>query len=199
MRWMMLMACVMIGCVESAPGGSGAQGPKGDPGPMGPPGPQGPPGIQGPVGPAGSSDGLIYVDADGREVGPAYSIMTVDVHGLVWIMDTETVRTGELNGIPYPAVSPYYTTTDCSGTVYVSAAPLTPFKGDPDGGWYVRAATDPAVPRVVRSVRYSWGGPCTSHGDAGVGPLRLIPLPSERFDIAPPVLPFRGPLHVERR
>lgn len=198
---MLIITTILItSCLGGTPG---PQGPKGDPGPAGSAGavglvgPQGPQGIQGPAGPAGSgSGGLVYVDADGREAGPAGINWRVDAQtGLVWIISTDT---GQVETQWYTNVTRYSESIDCSGnSVVQSFPPRMPFKVESDGGWRVRSDDAPMRQATVRSRH----GGAADGGCAAFGPgiLPVIDLPSERFDINPPVFPYRGPLHIEQR
>lgn len=195
-----VVVAILAGCTGGAPGSGGTQGPKGDPGSQGPAGVQGPPGPQGAVGPPGAAGELgprfVWVDVDGKEFGPVSLFYHVDeTTGFAWGVDRETATVGVNFGSSYT----YFENSDCSGPPLVLAVlPRQPFKIDADGGWRVRSDTTSSTRVTALSWRVGARGGCSSLGVTGVA-VQVIPLPPERPDVVPPVLPFRGPLHVERR
>lgn len=192
---LVLGACSAPGGVDGAAGErgpAGAPGPQGPRGPTGVPGPAGPPGAPGPG--AGAGERLVFVDRDGQVVsdGHVYPVH-VDAAGRVWPVSTETGQPAFGQGLRY------FETPDCTGTVYAAPAmPRQPFAlaGD-DGGARIRPDDEPTVDRDVRSIQMpQTGGDVTC--SAYVVRMATITLPPLQ-PVAPPVLPFRGPLHIERR
>lgn len=207
---LLVVMLALAACTTPAPGGDGSEGergPAGPPGPageVGPPGPQGPAGPQGdtgavgPAGPAGASgDGYVWVDADGRDVAPSSSLLHVDASGRVFYLDQET-------GQPLAAYDNLQATTGyerpgCAPPLLMAypMTPRVPFALGDDAGYRVRA--DDAFSRRVSFA--STGLP--DGGCSDISPPRVQPFPA--FEVPSPtlprlpVLPFRGPLHLERR
>ncbi len=139
----------------------------------------------------------MFIDRDGRVVsdGPLYPVH-IDEAGRVWSLNMETGQPAPVDGGHW-----YFETTDCTGPAYVLPhMPRQPFMlpGD-EGGVRIRPDDESAVERDVRSVqaRQTGGGVSCSPYVAATR-MATITLPSLQ-PVTPPVLPFRGPLHIERR
>jgi len=173
----------------------GAQGPKGDTGAQGLQGEVGPQGAVGPQGPQGEpgASKYYYVDADGREVdADVYLGIWPDDAGRYWLFDADTLKT-------YGAsTSLYFADVDCAGQGYGTAfyLPRRVLK-HPKGGFIVRPDTAPTVAFSYRSMLFP-DGTCQTNpgGSESQGNGFLLPAVQP---LTPPVIPFRAPLHLERR
>lgn len=178
--WLLVILAV-AGCEP----GQGTVGPQGPEGPVGPPGATGPRGDPGGV--------YAWVDADGKEVDTDSSLVWTDVNGWQWSINPLTANAFHT----HEATGGYYENTDCSGAWYTSGSfyPRRPIHRD-DNTYWVRGDAD--VPQTVaaRSSRGSSTDEC-----------RLTPpgytirayAPIKIDGLAPPTLPYRAPLRLQRR
>lgn len=159
---MRLFSCaVIVSLAVAACGSSGAAGPAGPQGPAGPAGPQGAQGAQGATGAAGApgatgqqgppgSPYSVY-EGGGQKIGTFISLeqngLIVDyrdANGLIWSV-------GSSDGLPrFIQVTLYFTSSDCSGTVYtignqrvppnlLVSAGVFPYNGTPND-YYTESA-----------------------------------------------------------
>lgn len=182
-------------------GPQGAQGPQGDTGAQGPRGDtgtqglRGEVGIQGPTGPQGEpgASKYFYVDADGREVdADVYLGIWPDDAGRLWLFDPDTLKTSA------NSISIYFTDVDCSGQGYATSfyLPRRVLK-HPRGGFVVRPDAAATVAFSYRSLLFPDGTCQTNPGGSETQSNGfLLPAPQP---LTPPVIPFRAPLHLERR
>lgn len=176
---------------------------KGDPGPAGPPGPtgvrgeSGPAGVRGEAGPPGRDGALVggpravWVDADGAEVGDLEAAC-IDPDGNVW---ARTIATDSFSCGPHGGYGILFDQPDCGGTAFtVVRPPRTVFVAGPDPRPRAPPDTQRALAVTYRSVMGE-DGVCANVPE---NTTVLMPLPPPQ-SIAPPVLNFRWPLHLERR
>ncbi|MCE9671362.1 hypothetical protein LY474_26505 [Myxococcus stipitatus] len=133
------------------------------------------------------------MDADGREVdADVYLGIWPDDAGRHWLFDADTLKThGESIYLYFPAV-------DCAGQGYVTAfyLPRRVLK-HPKGGYVVRPDTALTVPFSYRSMLYP-DGTCQTFPGGSESQGTGFPVPAIE-QLTPPVIPFRAPLHLERR
>ena len=194
--FLVVLAMAIGGCTKAASGGDGTDGMQGPPGPQGPAGLQGPVGPQGPAGPPGGGGArLVTVDVDGREAGvDGYHVAD---SGLVLILDYETGQAAS----HYKDLSwnSGYAEPDCAGPLLLAypLQPRMPFALGDGLGWRVRG--DAAASRSVAfKSRKLKAGDCENFATPVEQnyPAFEVPPPSMS---SLPVLPFRGPLHIEKR
>ncbi|WP_241758223.1 collagen-like protein [Myxococcus landrumensis] len=180
---------------------AGPQGPAGPRGEVGAPGSQGAPGVQGgtgaqgPAGPQGEpgASKYFYVDAEGREVdADVYLGIWPDEAGRLWLLDPDTLKT---SGSP---ISLYFTDVDCAGQGYATSFYLPRrVLRHPRGGFVVRPDAAPTVAFVYRSMLFP-DGTCQTNPGGSESQSNGFLLPATQ-QLTPPVIPFRAPLHLERR
>lgn len=155
--------------LEGPAGPAGPAGSAGAAGPPGPAGPAGPPGPAGPQGPRGTAAEYLFVDADGKTLGPVISVLDPFGSGYQTVAfryainDTQSViLTGgseQLFGVSWTRL---HTTTDCSGpwypnvgrTAYFGLSDVVPLVSMYDGraDLYVIPATRPTETFTFRSM-----------------------------------------------
>jgi hypothetical protein len=188
-----------MGCT----GAKGDKGDQGEPGPAGPAGATGPqgiqgdPGIQGPPGSPGGSGQLVWVDPQGRVAGDGLNLLWVEISGLVWHISRET---GQVDLVRHGALryDSYWVSGDCTGDELLNAVipePRVPFRFAGETSFRVRADDAQIMSIAPGSTRDADG--CRAVSGVALQPaIRLAGIPY--VAITPPVLPFAGPLHVER-
>lgn len=97
-------------------GAAGPQGVPGEAGAQGPAGPQGPQGLQGPAGPSGG--GLTVVDNNGLSIGTLLDPW----NGFVvrQVGPDKLLLQLAANGLPQSSITFFHTSTDCTGTRYIT-------------------------------------------------------------------------------
>lgn len=193
------MVAVMLACV--APQGEpGPMGPSGPAGAMGPAGERGSIGPEGPVGPTGAPGGtgaVIWRDAEGRIAGIGDLLIYFDPAGRIWRINKESGRAEP--SVTNPGYGVYFATTNCTGEAfYASPAeePGYPFKYMEDPSYRMRLPTAKYIQMDAGSILKPEGcQQLTPPLNYQLMPESGVPLISVT---APPVLPFVGPLHMER-
>lgn len=209
-----MRALIIMVFVLALVSGCGMKGDKGEPGLVGPqgadgrPGPQGPKGdvgTQGPPGAPGGSGQLVWADAAGSIVGEVSEGLrwVALADGMVWHIDPGSGQV-DITQHEWPRAGTgtptyYWASTDCSGEVLITAeaanlprepiryAGETAFRARPDA---LQPATVLARSRKALSNPASCDGPDVTGQFFQRSDFTVVP--------APPLLPFTGPLHIER-
>lgn len=138
----------------------------------------------------------VWVDAMGREVASAGALWHVDEAGRVFPIDVETGQPADSYG--NLAMLSGYERPDCEGSLMVgqSVPPRVPFSLGDGMGYRVREDDAPSSPAAFRSRRLP-SGVCQEYLVPQLHPVAFEAPPPSLPGV--PVLPYLGPLHVERR
>lgn len=193
------LALVSVACSKGDKGEQGSPGLKGDTGATGATGPVGP---VGPVGPPGGR-GYVWLDSTGAFVAPFADVWFahwIDPStGLLWEINTtdghSAVGRWELAGV---VSAKYFTSTDCTGTAYVSADWLVPnvtvevtTTGTPT--YYKVPATAPTSAAVDTNSKYD--EPTANCATAAFTLTAGVPV-TALTSVTKPTRPYTPPLHV---
>jgi hypothetical protein len=176
---------------QGSQGPAGSEGPQGPQGPQGPEGlegaagsvgaagPSGPPGVAGPIGPTGPPGAFEVQTVAGESVGDFVSFIDnrqafISIGGAIWRINLQSgviTDTGLPNQTPY-----YYTSTDCSGTMYNFISTDSAWPGSTTVQGNV-AKVSPVVSGDIQSRNNGTGSPCSSARTwYGTGTARTIAL-----------------------
>jgi hypothetical protein len=180
-------------------GATGPVGPAGPTGASGPSGPQGPQGPQGPAGPQGASaPGPVVRDSNGALVGGNLALLGFYLFQMngTWY-GLQFTPSGFTTTSTAPENATYYTSTDCSGTGYVSWGSSTEIGGLWTVFSYVLGTTAyyfPPAPTAIAAQSVTFPG--ISGCNATSGDFSGTPLPLPSLDVSSILSQFVPPFSL---